>query len=366
MIIDRSYETMTSKERFLCAINHQEPDRVPIYYQTNPGIDSRLKAFLGLKSDDNEGLREILGVDIRSVDAPFIGKPLHTSLLKDKIVDAQHGWVTRYVEHQSGGYWDFCDFPLINADEDEVARWKFPDADDYDYNSLVSQVNDKDGYALHLGNGGLGCIINTAGFLRGMEQVLVDLITDDPAGLLLIEKLMLFQLGKFERELEKVGKLVDFVWMGEDLGTQKTPLISTQIFHKHILPWHKKFIDTAAQYDLPVLMHTCGSSSWAYEDYIKAGLKGVDTLQPEAVNMDPLYLKQNFGGRLFFCGCVSTAGPLAYGTVDEVIIDVRNTLEIMMPGGGYILSPAHQIQDNSPVENVVAMYETAHESGRYK
>ena len=69
--------------------------------------------------------------------------------------------------------------------------------------------------------------------------------------------------------------------------------------------------------------------------------------------------------RLFFHGCISTAGPLAYGTVEDVITNVRETLEIMMPGGGYILSPTHQIQDNSPVENVVAMYSAAHEFGRY-
>ena len=366
MIIDRSYETMSSKERVLRTMNHELPDRVPINYLTNPAVDERLKLSLGLKKDDNEKLLGILGVDFRGAGAPYTGEPKHVSDRPDRRVSPDLGCVTRYVENESGGYWDYCDFPLIDADEETVARWEFPDPDDYDYGALRERARANKEYALYLGGAGLACIINTIGFLRGMEQVLIDLITDEPAGLMLIEKLMRYQLGHFERELDAAGKLVDFVWIGEDLGTQHTPLISRAIFHKHIYPWHKQFIEMAASYGLPVLMHTCGSSSWAYEDYIKAGLKGVDTLQPEAAFMSPRYLKDTFGGRLFFHGCISTAGPLAYGTADDAAKDARDTLDIMMPGGGYMLSPTHQIQDNTPVENIVAMYRAAHTYGRYR
>jgi len=95
------------------------------------------------------------------------------------------------------------------------------------------------------------------------------------------------------------------------------------------------------------------------------GVKAVDTLQPEATDMSPRYLKEKFGGRLAFHGCISTAGPLAFGTVEDVINNVKETLEIMMPGGGYCLAPTHAIQDNSPTANVVAMYEAAHKYGKY-
>jgi len=356
---------MTPRERVLQAIHHGKPDRVPINYMSNPGIDSQLKKHYGLKQDDNEGLLLALGVDLRRVSAPYIGKPLHTGTRTDRFVDPWHGWVTRYIEHDSGAYWDYCDFPLIEANEETIAAWPFPNPDDFDYTAFVEQAKALDGFSLHLGDASLGCIINTCGFLRGMEQVLIDLATDEPAGLLLIDKLMRWQIGKLERELDAVHKYVDMVWIGEDLGTQHSPLISPQLLHKHILPWHKQFIDMAAAYNLPAMMHTCGSSSWAYEDYIAAGLKGVETLQPEATNMDTRYLKDTFGGRLFFHGCLSTAGPLAYGTTNDVIEDVRNTLEIMMPGAGYIFSSTHCIQDNSPLDNVIAMYDSAKEFGRY-
>ena len=113
------------------------------------------------------------------------------------------------------------------------------------------------------------------------------------------------------------------------------------------------------------MIHCCGSSSWAFDDFIDMGIDVVDTLQPEAKNMAPSYLKQRHGDRLCFHGAISTAGPVAVGSVDEVREEVRETLRVMMPGGGYALAPTHQLQDNSPTENVAAVYETASEAGRY-
>ena len=77
------------------------------------------------------------------------------------------------------------------------------------------------------------------------------------------------------------------------------------------------------------------------------------------------HLKKRWGGKLAFHGCISTAGPLAYGTAEDVARNVRDTLAIMMPGGGYVLSPTHSIQDNSPTANVVAMYEAGRKHGQY-
>ena len=168
-----------------------------------------------------------------------------------------------------------------------------------------------------------------------------------------------------ERLLDRAKGGVDFLWMGEDLGTQIAPMISLSMYRSVLRPMHQRFIDLAKTYDLPVMVHTCGSSSWVYEDFIEMGVDAVDTLQPEAVHMSPAYLKEQFGGRLSFHGCISTAGPLAYGTPADVARNVTETLEILMPGGGYHLAPTHQLQDNSPVENVIAMYQTAHERGVY-
>jgi uroporphyrinogen decarboxylase len=142
-------------------------------------------------------------------------------------------------------------------------------------------------------------------------------------------------------------------------------MISIDLFRRHIRPRHQKFVDLAKHFEIPVMMHSCGSSSWAYEDFLEMGITVVDTLQPEAKDMSPEYLKARFGGRLAFHGCISTAGVVAHGTPAEVTTEVCSTLEVMMPGGGYAFSPTHMLQDNSSTENVVAMYEAAHRYGRY-
>jgi len=215
------------------------------------------------------------------------------------------------------------------------------------------------------GGAGTGDIINSTGMIRTMEQVLIDLITDEEACLFWIDRRISIQLEVVERTLAAADGGIDLLWIGEDLGTQIGPLISLKLFRRHIRPRHQRFVDLAKACDLPVMIHSCGSSSWAYEDFIEMGIGIVDTLQPEAKDMAPAYLKERFGGRLAFHGCISTAGPVAHGSVAETVDVCRETLEIMMPGGGYAFAPTHQLQDNSPTENVVAMYETARQYGRY-
>ena len=355
---------MTSKERVRTAFSNGQPDRVPINYSSNAGIDQRLKKHFGLGSDDDEGLLKALGVDFRSVTASYRGPKLHEDIPGRSVKVDNWGIHRRWVEHETGGYWDFCDFPLQNADEDAVAKWPIPNPDDFDYSEIQAQCTQYEQYAIN-GSAGYGDIINGNGMLRGMEQTLVDLITDDAAGLLLADRRLEIQIETNRRILEAAKGQVDFIWLGEDLGTQIAPIISIDIFRKHIRPRYEKYCDLARAYDVFIMMHTCGSSSWAYEDFIEMGIQVVDTLQPEAKDMSPAYLKKQFGGRLAFHGCISTAGPVATGTVEDTVGYCRKTLEIMMPGGGYCFAPTHQLQDNSPTENVVAMYETARRDGTY-
>ncbi|HEX9005980.1 MAG TPA: uroporphyrinogen decarboxylase family protein [Bacteroidota bacterium] len=355
---------MTSKERVLTAFSHNTPDRVPIDYLANPGIDARLKYHFGLHPGDDEALRRLLGVDFFEVPLPYIGRPLHTEIPGRKI--DLWGIHTRWVPHDTGGYWDYCDFPLKDADEETVALWPMPSPDDFDYEAALASCRQREDYCLLIGNPGGGDVINTTGMIRTMEQTLVDMCTDEPAGLLFMDRKNAVQLETYARMLEKARGKIDMMWLGEDLGTQQGPMVSLELFRKHIRPRHQKFVDLARAYDIPVMFHSCGSSSWAFDDFIAMGIAVIDTLQPEAKDMAPAFLKQRFGASLAFHGCISTAGPVACGTVEETVHSARRTLDIMMPGGGYAFSPTHLLQDNSPTANVVALYETARTCGRYR
>lgn len=361
--IIKAPESMTSKERVRRTFNFEKTDRVPIDYASNPGIHARLCETLGAK--DSEQLLEALGVDFRSVGAAYCGPALFPEI-PGLQVDPVYGSYTRWVEHESGGYQDFCNFPLKDADPERIAAFPVPSADDFDYETAAARAKLHPDKALYIGSAGMADLINSLGRVMGMEDTLVNLMTGEEATIEFANRKADMELGVLERLLERCEDSIDFLWMGEDLGTQIAPMISLEMYRAVLRPIHQRFVDLAKAHDLPVMIHCCGSSSWAFEDFIEMGINAVDTLQPEAANMSPEYLKMKFGGRLSFHGCISTAGFLADGTPEQVRAEVQRTLEITTPGGGYHLAPTHCIQDNSPAENVVAMYQAAHDLGRLR
>ncbi len=363
LTIRNPIHAMTSRERVRRAFSHDIPDRVPIDYLANPDIDRRLKEHFGFSPGDDEALRQILHVDFFEIVPPYTGPQLHAPI-PDRKIDLW-GIRTRWIEHSDGGYWDYCDFPLRDADLETVEAWPMPSPDDFDYDAVRDLCRTYRHYYLMAGNPGAGDMINTAGMIRSPEQVLVDLMTDEPACLRFMDRKNEVQLKMLERALEAARGEIDMLWLGEDLGTQRAPMISIDLFRKHIRPRHQAFVDLAKHFGIPVMIHSCGSSSWAFEDFIDMGITVVDTLQPEALNMAPAYLKRTFGDRLSFHGCISTAGVVATGTVDETRTMVQQTLQTMMPGGGYAFSPTHMLQDNTPTENALLMYEEALKAGKY-
>jgi uroporphyrinogen decarboxylase len=319
---------------------------------------------LGLEADDTEGLLRALQIDTRVALLPYIGPAIHTHV-PGRQVDPLYGIHTRWISNESGGYWDFCDFPLQTATLEEVNQWPMPSPDDFDYDAIKLQCAKYKDYCVVFGSPSWGDIINSTGMLRTMEQVMIDLAVNDLAGIRIFERKCAIQAQILERALKTAGGGIDLVWLGEDLGTQQGPLISLEMFRKYIRPQHQQFVDIAKTYNVPVMIHCCGSSSWAFDDFIEMGINVVDTLQPEANNMSPAYLKKKFGKKLAFHGSISTAGPMAYGGVEETIRNVKETLEVMMIGGGYIMAPTHAIQDNSPAENVFAAYNAVLRYGVY-
>ena len=355
---------MNSKERALTAFAHQQPDRVPIDYLYNTGIDRRLKQHFGLAPGDDEGLRLKLGVDFRNLGGVAYTGPRLFAENPDRIIN-EWGIRTRWVEHDSGGYWDYCDFLLKDATLETIANWPFPSPDDYDYSSVEPFCRRYSPYCVVAGGAGIPDIINNSGMVWTMEKVLINIATDEPAFQVYLDRKLAVLYEIWARILEKGKGKIDLFSMGEDLGTQIGPMISLKLFRAFFRPRIQKFIDLAKSYSLPVMFHSCGSSSWVFDDFIEMGINVMDTLQPEAKNMQAAYLKDRFGQKLAFHGCISTAGAVAFGTAAETVTHAREVLEVMMPGGGYAFSPSHQLQDNSPTENVVALYEAAHQYGRY-
>jgi uroporphyrinogen decarboxylase len=364
--IRKARETMTGKERVRLTFNFEKADRVPIDYETNPTINRRFMAALGFRDEERDAFRDALGVDYRGIDAPYIGPKLFPDV-PGLNCDPLYGFYSRWVENRFGGYFDFCNFPLKDADEEKIAAFPTPNPDDFDYSRVAERVKRTRDYAVFVGSAGQPDIINSLGRVMGMEDTLVNLQLGDEATLGLMKRKTDFEREKLARLLEaikKAGGEPDFMWLGEDLGTQIAPMIGCELFDRVFRPVFQSFIDLAKAYGIPVMVHTCGSSSWVYERFIQMGVRAVDTLQPEAADMSPRYLLDHFGGRLNFHGCISTA-MLANESADGVTAVCRDTLRLLMPTRGYHFAPTHAIQDNTPVENLVAMYQAAHDYGGY-
>lgn len=165
-----------------------------------------------------------------------------------------------------------------------------------------------------------------------------------------------------------VGERITAVFVtGTDFGTQKGPFISPQTYRQLYLPFHKRVNDWVHRHTTwKTFIHSCGSVAALLDDFVTAGFDILNPVQCSAAQMDPAALKERYGSRLtFWGGGVDTQRTLPFGTPDEVRREVVERISILGPGGGFVFNTVHNVQAQTPVENVQAMYETVRESGRY-
>ncbi|NUQ66386.1 MAG: methyltransferase, partial [Pirellulales bacterium] len=147
----------------------------------------------------------------------------------------------------------------------------------------------------------------------------------------------------------------------DDLGTQEAPFLSLKMFRERIFPYYKRGLDWIHQNTgMKVFMHNDGAIFSFIPTLIEMGVDILNPVQTTAKGMDPVKLKQEFGDRItFWGGACDCQGTLAFGTPDEVAREVEESLRILAPGGGYVLTSVHNIQAGVPPENVIALFETA-------
>ncbi|RKY61161.1 MAG: hypothetical protein DRP95_03215, partial [Candidatus Latescibacterota bacterium] len=169
-----------------------------------------------------------------------------------------------------------------------------------------------------------------------------------------------------ERILEAADGELDLLLTGDDFGSQNGPLVSPAMWEEFLGEGFRQYIALAHSYGVKVMHHTCGSVWPLIPLMLERGLDVLQSLQPEASDMDPWALKAEFGERLSFQGGISVQRTLPFGTPEEVRREVRNRIEALAPGGGYILGTAHNIQADVPMENFKALMEAYREYGMYK
>jgi uroporphyrinogen decarboxylase len=267
----------------------------------------------------------------------------------------------RRVDHGAGGgYEEAVKLPLADLKTmDDVQAYDWPDPAAYDLSDLRAQATQVQDYAVCFGGAGIPDILNGVSRGRGMERVIMDVVTRDEVGLAIIDRRVEFHYERCRRALETAGDLVDILLLGEDCGNQGGRMFSPEDFEEVFRPRLQRFIDLAHEHDCLAMMHSCGDTHEIMPTFIEMGLDVLDAMQPEPPGMDPEAIREQCRGRLAYCGLISTQQTLPYGTVEDCRAEARHRLEVIAPGGGYVFGPAHNIQPDTPLANVLAIYEEA-------
>ena len=398
---------MTSRERVLAALNHREPDRVPIDFSghRSSGIAAmaypKLREFLGLPpkpvrvydivqqlSIVDEDVLDRFGVDTIELGRGFAldddswspwtlpdGTPCFvpswTPLEKDDgrwIIRSKTGKV---LAHMPEGvlYFEQTYYPFLDGDDLqavsaalEESMWTAvasPPApiDSQSLSEGAKRLREKTGLAI-IGLFG-GNLFEIGQFLYRNDKFMMLLAAEPQHAHRFLDKLVEIHLANLEKFLEAVGEYIDVILFGDDLGMQTGPLMSPQMYREFFKPRHQLLLNRAKQLaDVKVMLHCCGGVRELIPDLIEAGLDAINPVQISCSGMDAARLKADFGADItFWGGGCDTRDILPTGTPQQVAENVKEQVRILRPGGGFVFQQVHNILANIPPANIVAMFD---------
>ena len=382
--------SMTPRERVLAAIRNEEPDRVPIVLGVSNATSIKmqpyraLKRSIGVKAEDRYlydwpelGTADVdertlirLHSDVRGVLDREPASVLERNRSREPGSPFIDSWGSGQREIEPG-VWFPGVHPLSEATSiEDLKRYPWPDMDDPTRVAHVGEqarrLADENEYAI-MATPWLLFPFERAFAMQGMDTFLLNMVAHPEFAVALLRKIVELcktLMGNFLRE---IGENIDIIKIGDDLGTQESLLISPTMYRETLKPIHADFVAFIKERtDAKILFHTDGDVFPLIEDFIEIGIDILNPIQTSAGKMSDLEeLKRRYGRDLVFCGGIDTHRVLPSGTPEEVRREVKRVIEILAPGGGYLVSSVHTIMDGVPPENVLAMVDAVEEFGRY-
>lgn len=377
---------MSHRERVMTVLSHQEADRVPIDLGGTFASSISLKAY--------EQLQSYLGLEHPKVimrkwsDVVVPDESVLTYLdIDTRIImpRSEEGWVEGWREktlsdgssqdewglirtRPSEGYYFISNFPLAGEKTlDDLERYPWPD---YSDKGRFRGLKERAAFLRKSTDYALITMfprpfVSLSQFLRGYGDWFTDLILNRQFIEALMDKILEICLGIGKRLLEEVGESANLVFVHDDLATKESLMMSPQLYREIIKPRQKKIFDLIKNMtEARIIYHCDGAIYPLIGDFIEMGIDVLNPVQVSAKGVDTETLKREFGDRLSFWGAIDTAHVLPKGTLDEVKGEVRMRIDHLGKGGGYVVAPVHNILDEVPPENIVAMYRTAIEYGK--
>jgi uroporphyrinogen decarboxylase len=384
----------TPQERVNAAIQHQVADRIPCDFLATSEVWDLLVAHFqpdptGLEDmywlqPEREAILRMFDIDCRLFSYDMFCNPPEEIIKPGAKVD---GWSTliRSTPNRmwrqitpDGILYDIWGVPYqleahAFGQYEGYARWVFGDVTSvsdlknhpwptpawWDFSELPSMIErlQQDG-PFHV-RFRLGSFFEQAWALRGLEQFMLDIVMEPAIPEYIMDRILEVHLENLKTVLDLAGDKLDLVYTYDDVATQNSLLISPKAWRKLIKPRHQKILDLIHSYDKPAMYHCDGAVAPLIPDLIEMGVDVLNPIQPDAKGMEPATLKAEYGHRLTFHGGVDIIKTLPRGTAEQVQREVRARVELLGRGGGYIMCSSHHIQPDTPLENVLAMYDPA-------
>jgi len=379
-------KSMTPRERVRTALNHQEPDRVPVALggSANHLTEQRFelleqhfnteriprRTLVGFyTTPDYNPVLDKLGTDFRYIHIRPPANYISNSLIGDFEQFTDEWGLTHRI---MGGYYDMHGAPLgEDLTRDKIDSFPWPDPyDPVRLEGVQEEVEDlfnNTNYSIVAHRPVYGNLWEFARLMVGMENALMMTILDLDLFDYLIGKIAEVLDGFYESFLGVVGPYVDVVEMAEDLGTNSGPMFDPSVYTKVIKPRHKRSIEMYKKLapNAKVMLHCDGAIRKFMPDLIDAGFDILNPIEGHLPGMDPVDLKKDFGDEMTFQGGVDVKNVLNHGTIEDVKKEVRLRIEQMAVGGGYVLAPAHNFSNDIPLENMLAFFEAGQDLGIY-
>ena len=382
--------SLTPRERVLAALNFEKPDRVPVIIGSSNTTTIKMKAyrrlkdFLGVQAEDrylydwpelgsaliDEAVLQRLHSDVRgiwdrlpqAVNERNANRPEHSPYIDD--------WGSGSTEIEPGVWFPGL-HPLAAAHTiEELENYPWPDMNDPFRVAHVRQeaqrLRQENQYAI-IATPWLLFPFERAFAMQGMDRFLLNLASEPEFAEALLRKnaeMCKTLMGHF---LAALGDDVDMIKIGDDLGTQDRLMISPRMYRRMLKPIHADYIAFIKERTkAKVFFHTDGDVFDLMDDFVEIGVDILNPIQTAAGKMANLSeLKQRYGKKLCFCGAIDTQRILPYGTPEDVRQEVRRVIEVMGPGGGYMVASVHTIMEEVPPENILAMVDAVEEFGKY-
>lgn len=345
---------MLPREYVINALEHRESDRVPTDFWAVDEIWDKLKKFYN--TDDKDLILDELGIDIRLVKPDYIGPPIKVH--DDGSFFLPDGTHRKKVANQFGVYEEYVAFPLGSCKTvEELLEWdRWPNSDLYDWDSFSKKIGSKHKkYYIKLELGGP---FEQAWSLRGYEQYLMDMVINPEIAHAIIKKLTDNYIKFLTSALEAAGDKIDMVYTYDDIGGQSGLLLSPDMWSEFIRPYHVEINKVIRSYGKTIMYHSCGAIRSMIPKLIELPIDVLNPLQPLAAGMSDIEgIKEEFGDQISFHGAIDIQHLLPYGRPEEVTKEAKRIISILGRGGGYILTSAHYIQADTPLENIFALYD---------